>query len=180
MRHVNELYFLTNETHFSKTLRQWKFDYGMFTNIPRVIVVCDFSPSSFKLKRLLVSTGLLVICIFFISKFNSVWSNNNFCSLAHKDWLLLSTSYHVFLIRPGIFTETLEVVSKPPGMWSIVSLYNKHILGPLLWMCQKTLLLKTFVFFPRLFLYQKHWNLKMKKKINLKNLAYTRNQILVK
>ena len=121
-------------------------------------------PSSFELNRLLVSTGLLVISTFVTSKFNSVWPNNNFCSLAHKDWLLLSISYHVFLINCGIFTETLEVVSEPPGMWSIVFLYNKLILGPLLRMCQKTLLLKTFVFFPIFFLYQKHWNLKKKKR----------------
>ena len=29
-------------------------DYGLFTNLPRVIVACDFSPSSFKLKRCLL------------------------------------------------------------------------------------------------------------------------------
>ena len=161
---MNALYALTNETQFLETLRQWKFDYGLFTNLPRVIVVCDFSPSSFELKRLLVSTGLLVISTFVISKFNSVWPNNNFFSLAHKDWLLLSISYHVFLIYRGIFTETLEVASKPPGMLSIVFLYNKLILGLLLRVCQKTLFLKTFVFFPRFFLYQKHWNLEKKKK----------------
>ena len=177
---MNALHVLTNETQFLQTLRQWKFDYGLFTNLPRVIVVCDFSPSSFELKRLLVSTGLLVISTFVIKKFNSVWPNNNFCSLAQKDWLLLSISYHVFLINRGIFTETLEVVSKPPGMWSIVFLYNKLILGPLLRMYQKALLLKTFVFFPRFFLYQKHWNLKKKRKRKTKNLAHSQNPIPVK
>ena len=34
---------------------QWKkikkFDYGLFTNLPRMIVTCDFSPSPFKLER---------------------------------------------------------------------------------------------------------------------------------
>ena len=29
----------------------WVIDCGLFTNFPRIIVVCDFSPSSFKLKR---------------------------------------------------------------------------------------------------------------------------------
>ena len=27
-----------------------RFDYGLFTNLPRIIVTCDFSPTSFKLK----------------------------------------------------------------------------------------------------------------------------------
>ena len=44
-------YILTNEKHFPKTLNQWKFGYGLFTKLPRIIVVSDFSLSSFKLKR---------------------------------------------------------------------------------------------------------------------------------
>ena len=63
------------------------------------------------------------------------------------DYYCLSVTMR-FLIKPG----------------SMVFLYNKLPLGPLSRMCQKTLLLKTFVFFPRFFLYQKHWNLKRKKK----------------
>ena len=39
---------MTNEKHFSKTISQWEFDYGLFTNLPRIIVARDFSPSSFK------------------------------------------------------------------------------------------------------------------------------------
>ena len=42
---------LTNERHFPKTISQYEFDYGLFTNLPRIIVACNFSPSSFKLKR---------------------------------------------------------------------------------------------------------------------------------
>ena len=42
---------ITNKKHFPETTRQWKFDCGLFTNLPRIIVICDFSPSSFKLKR---------------------------------------------------------------------------------------------------------------------------------
>ena len=34
-----------------KTINQWKFDYGLFTNLPRIYVASDFSPSSFKLRR---------------------------------------------------------------------------------------------------------------------------------
>ena len=51
MSHVNVLKILTNEKHFSKTISQREFDYGLFTNVPRIIVPQDFSPSSFKLKR---------------------------------------------------------------------------------------------------------------------------------
>ena len=32
-------------------ISQWEFDYGLFTNLPRIIIPHDFSPSSFKLKR---------------------------------------------------------------------------------------------------------------------------------
>ena len=42
---------MTNEKHFPKTISQWEFDYGLFTNLPRIIIPHDFSPSSFKLKR---------------------------------------------------------------------------------------------------------------------------------
>ena len=42
---------LTNEKRFWKTINQWEFCYGLFTNLPRIIVACNFSPSSFKLKR---------------------------------------------------------------------------------------------------------------------------------
>ena len=42
---------LTNEKHFLKTLSQSEFDYGLFTNLPRIIVACDFSQSSFRLRR---------------------------------------------------------------------------------------------------------------------------------
>ena len=34
-----------------KTINQWEFDYGLFTNLPRIIVARCFSPSSFKLRR---------------------------------------------------------------------------------------------------------------------------------
>ena len=32
-------------------MSQLEFDYGLFTNLPRIIVARDFSPSSLKLKR---------------------------------------------------------------------------------------------------------------------------------
>ena len=49
--HVSMLKILTNEKHFPRTMNQWEFDYGLFTNLPRIIVARDFSPSSFKLKK---------------------------------------------------------------------------------------------------------------------------------
>ena len=37
--------------HFPNTISQKEFNYGLFTNLPRIIVACDFSQSSFKLKK---------------------------------------------------------------------------------------------------------------------------------
>ena len=37
---------MTNEKHFPKTIGQWEFDYDFFTNLPKIILACDFSPSS--------------------------------------------------------------------------------------------------------------------------------------
>ena len=48
--HKNVLYILTNEKHSPKAISQWEFDYGLFTNLPKIIVASDFSSSSFKLK----------------------------------------------------------------------------------------------------------------------------------
>ena len=45
------LWILTNEKNFPKTISQWEFDYGLFTNLPRIFIACDFSPISFKLER---------------------------------------------------------------------------------------------------------------------------------
>ena len=42
---------MTNEKHFPKTMSQWEFDYGLFTNLPKIVKFTDFSPSSLKLKR---------------------------------------------------------------------------------------------------------------------------------
>ena len=30
---------------------QWQSDYDLLTNLPRIIIVCHFSPSSFKIKK---------------------------------------------------------------------------------------------------------------------------------
>ena len=46
---------LTNGKHFPKTMSQWEFEYDLFTNLPRIIVACNFSPSSFNLKRGILS-----------------------------------------------------------------------------------------------------------------------------
>ena len=42
---------MTNEKHFLKTIGQREPGYGLFANLQRIIVVCIFSPSLFKLKR---------------------------------------------------------------------------------------------------------------------------------
>ena len=36
---------MTNEKHFPKNISQWEFDFGLFTNLPIIIVARDFSPS---------------------------------------------------------------------------------------------------------------------------------------
>ena len=52
--HKNVLLILTNEKHFSKTISQLEFAYEFFKDLPNIIVDCDFSPSSFKLKRVIL------------------------------------------------------------------------------------------------------------------------------
>ena len=48
---MNVLLILANEKHFPKNISLWEFDYDLFTDLPRIIVACDFSPSSFKLSK---------------------------------------------------------------------------------------------------------------------------------
>ena len=45
-----------NENNFPKTTGQLEFDCDLFTNLRRIIVVSDFSPSSFKLKIGILAT----------------------------------------------------------------------------------------------------------------------------
>ena len=35
--HVKVLQILATEKHFSKIISQWEFDYGLFTNLPRIV-----------------------------------------------------------------------------------------------------------------------------------------------
>ena len=42
---------LINDKYFPKTMSQGQFESGLFTKLPRIVIVCDISPSSFKLKR---------------------------------------------------------------------------------------------------------------------------------
>ena len=46
---MNVLSISINEKHFPKTTSQWEF--GLFTNLSRIIIACDFFSSSFKLRR---------------------------------------------------------------------------------------------------------------------------------
>ena len=64
--YVNVLWILTNEKHFPKTISQWEFDYGLFTNSRRIIIACNFSSSSFKVKW-----GILP----FLTKYESLLEN---------------------------------------------------------------------------------------------------------
>ena len=49
--HVHVLYFLTNEKNFPKIKSQWELGYDLLTDLPRIVIPCDFPPSSSKLKR---------------------------------------------------------------------------------------------------------------------------------
>ena len=60
---------LTNEKYFPKTISQWEFDYGLFTNLPRIIVARNFSPSSFKLKG-----GILPLLTKYVSELENYLS----------------------------------------------------------------------------------------------------------
>ena len=112
-------------------------------------------------------TGFLVISTFVISEFDSVWPNNNFCSLAHKDWLLLSISYHVVFDKTwhfqwnlrGSFQDLLK--SSTVFLYDIYSFYYKYV---------KNIAIKAFVFFRNVFSLLK--TLKFEK--NLK-FAHSRN-----
>ena len=55
------LKFWPNEKHFPKTISQWEFDYGLFANLLRITVTCDFSQSYFKLRRHILP--LLTKCV---------------------------------------------------------------------------------------------------------------------
>ena len=39
---------LTNEKHFPKTISQWEFNYGCFTNLPKIIVAFPLRSSKLK------------------------------------------------------------------------------------------------------------------------------------
>ena len=47
---------------FPKTVSQWEFDYGLFTNLPRIITTCDFSMSLFKLQRGILPLLTKLVC----------------------------------------------------------------------------------------------------------------------
>ena len=54
MHHVNIIKILSNENHFPKTAIQEGFGYGIFTKSPRIFAVSGFSPSSLKLKGIIL------------------------------------------------------------------------------------------------------------------------------
>ena len=45
---------MTNKKHFPITLSQWEFNYDLLTNLPKIIVTCNFSRGSFKPRRVIV------------------------------------------------------------------------------------------------------------------------------
>ena len=58
--------FLNFDQFWPTTISHWEFDYGLFTNLPRIIAACEHAPSSFKraLDKIRILTWqLLVIAI---------------------------------------------------------------------------------------------------------------------
>ena len=120
--------FLTNENHFPKTISQWKFDYGLFTNLLTIIVACDFSPSSLKLKR-----GILPLLTKWYCNFKTTCHIN----LKFLLWTkllenLLLTKYLISLAAPLLIFLTIFL----PIFFSKISksiTLHKHPISTLKW-----------------------------------------------
>ena len=80
---MNVVYILTNEKHFSKTISQCEFYYGLFTNLSRIVVACDFSQGSFKLRK-----GILPILTKYVSQLENYLSyqaKNHFANQTRRE-----------------------------------------------------------------------------------------------
>ena len=98
---------MTNEKYFPKTLSQWESDYGLFKNFPRIVVACDFSQSSFKLR-----SGILPL----LTKY--VYYLKTTCRIKLKFLLrtkllknLLLAKYLISVATPLHFPKIIEVFS---------------------------------------------------------------------
>ena len=97
---------MTNEKHFPKTISQWEFDYGLFTNLPRIIFACNSSPSSFKLRR-----GIL------LSRQNTYPNLRTTCHTKLKFFLLTK------LLANLLLAKYLISVAAPLSSFSPISAY---------------------------------------------------------
>ena len=87
---------LTNEKHFPRTISQWEFDYGLSTNLPRIVEFTDFSPSSYKLKRGI--PPLLTKYVSWLKNYLSYQAKIFLVNLTPKDLLL--AKYLIFVGAP--------------------------------------------------------------------------------
>ena len=79
---------MTTEKHFPKTISQWEFDYGLFTNLSTILVTCNFFPSSFTLRR-----GILPL----LTKYQSLLEN--YMSYYSKIFLVNETPRELTLAK---------------------------------------------------------------------------------
>lgn len=108
---------MTNEKHLPKTISQWEFNYGLFTNLTRTVVGSNFSLSSFKLRE-----GIQPALTKFLNKFSkwktTCYIKRNFsCGI----FLFLVAKYLISVaialthfkqgcIKPGITTDNFSIV----------------------------------------------------------------------
>ena len=122
---------MTNEKHFLKTISQWEFDYDLFTNLLRIIVICDFSPSSFNLRR-----GILTLLTKYVSELGNYLYH---CHIKLKIFFWTKLLENLILAK---YLITVAATLKKPGkvyplyLWTV-----KVIMTHQYWSFMKEILL---------------------------------------
>ena len=101
---------MTNEKHFLKTIRQWELDYGLFTNLPRIVKFTNFSPSSFKLKR-----GILPLLTKYVSQLGNYLSYQ--AKIFLWTWLLKNLLLAKYLISAAAPLSNFLIRQQKEKWW---------------------------------------------------------------
>ena len=101
---------MTNEKHFLKTIRQWEVDYGLFTNLPRIVKFTNFSPSSFKLKR-----GILPLLTKYVSQLGNYLSYQ--AKIFLWTWLLKNLLLAKYLISAAAPLSNFLIRQQKEKWW---------------------------------------------------------------
>ena len=97
---------MTNEKHFPKTTSQWEFDYGLLTNLPRIIAAC-FLPSSFRLKR-----GILPLVTKYLSYCEEMHILKTTCHIKLRFFLWTKLQEKLLLVKYLIFVAATLILLK--------------------------------------------------------------------